>query len=191
MDKRVEHFTWTAILAALVALLGMTPLGLIPLGFINVTILCVPVILGTLLLGLRTGLILGAVFGAISTARMFMAPSALVAPLLGANTALAVIMCILPRLLIPVVAHLSYKSLLKGRFAKIAPAIASACGSLTNTVFYLGLMLVFYQLAGLDSTAVRALILGTGLIAGTSEAVVAALLVPPILIAVKKMMKRA
>ena len=54
MDKRVEHFTWTAILAALVALLGMTPLGLIPLGFINVTILCVPVILGTLLLGLRT-----------------------------------------------------------------------------------------------------------------------------------------
>ena len=107
MDKRVEHFTWTAILAALVALLGMTPLGLIPLGFINVTILCVPVILGTLLLGLRTGLILGAVFGAISTARMFMAPSALVAPLLGANTALAVIMCILPRLLIPVVAHLS------------------------------------------------------------------------------------
>ena len=94
-------------------------------------------------------------------------------------------------LLIPVVAHLSYKSLLKGRFAKIAPAIASACGSLTNTVFYLGLMLVFYQMAGLDSTAVRALILGTGLIAGTSEAVVAALLVPPILIAVKKMMKRA
>ena len=52
-------------------------------------------------------------------------------------------------------------------------------------------MLVFYQMAGLDSTAVQALILGTGLIAGTSEAVVAALLVPPILIAVKKMMKRA
>ena len=50
---------------------------------------------------------------------------------------------------------------------------------------------VFYQMAGLDSTAVQALILGTGLIAGTSEAVVAALLVPPILIAVKKMMKRA
>ena len=190
MDKRVEHFTWTAILAALVALLGMTPLGLIPLGFINVTILCVPVILGTLL-GLRTGLILGAVFGAISTARMFMGPSALVAPLLGANTALAVIMCILPRLLIPVVAHLSYLTLQKGKTSKLAPSIASALGSLTNTVFYLGLMLVFYHMAGLDSTAVQALILGTGLIAGTSEAVVAALLVPPILIAVKKMMKRA
>lgn len=191
MDKRIEHFTWTAILAALVALLGMTPLGLIPLGFINVTILCVPVILGTLLLGLRTGLILGAVFGAISTARMFMGPSALVAPLLGANTALAVTMCILPRLLIPVAAHLSSLAMLKGRTARLAPAIASVAGSLTNTVFYLGLMLVFYQMAGLDSTAVQALILGTGLIAGTSEAAAAALLVPPILIAIKKMMKRA
>ena len=191
MDKRIEHFTWTAILAALVALLGMTPLGLIPLGFINVTILCVPVVLGTLLLGLKTGLILGGVFGAISTARMFIGPSALVAPLLGANTVLAVIMCILPRLLIPVAAHLSHLALLRGRTSRLAPALASAFGSLTNTVFYLGLMLVFYHVAGLDSTAVQALILGTGLIAGTSEAVVAALLVPPILIAIKKMMKRA
>ena len=191
MEKKIERFTWTAILSALVALLGMTPLGLIPLGFINVTILCVPVILGTLLLGLKEGLILGAVFGSISTARMFMGPSALVAPLLGANTVLAVIMCILPRLLIPIAAHLSHQVLLKGKFSKFAPAVSSALGSLTNTVFYLGLMLVFYHAAGLDSGAVQALILGTGLIAGTSEAVVAALVVPPILIAIKKMMKRA
>ena len=191
MDKQIERFTWTAILAALVALLGMTPLGLIPLGFINVTILCVPVILGTLLLGLKEGLVLGLVFGSISTARMFMGPSALVAPLLGANTALAVVMCILPRLLIPLVSHLSYQKLLNSRFIKLAPAISSALGSLTNTVFYLGLMLVFYRVAGLDSSAVQTLILGTGLIAGTSEAVVAALVVPPILIAIKKMMKRA
>lgn len=191
MDKQIERFTWTAILAALVALLGMTPLGLIPLGFINVTILCVPVILGTLLLGLKEGLVLGLVFGSISTARMFMGPSALVAPLLGANTALAVVMCILPRLLIPLVSHLSHQKLLNSRFIKLAPAVSSALGSLTNTVFYLGLMLVFYRVAGLDSSAVQTLILGTGLIAGTSEAVVALLVVPPILIAIKKMMKRA
>lgn len=191
MDRQIERFTWTALLAALIALLGMTPLGLIPLGFINVTILCVPVILGTLLLGPRSGLLLGAVFGLISTLRMFTAPSALVATLLGANVPLAVIMCIVPRLLIPLVAHGSYQAFSKGRLARLAPVLSSALGSLTNTVLYLGLMLVFYSIAGLDATAVRALILGTGLIAGTSEAVVAALLVPPILLAINKIMKRA
>lgn len=190
MDQYIKRFTWTAILASLVALLGMTPLGLIPLGFINVTILCVPVILGTLLQGLRSGLLLGAVFGAVSTARMFMGPSALVAPLLGANTLLAVAMCVLPRLLIPLVAHFSYRLMQRGRYRAVSAPVASALGSLTNTVFYLGLMLVFYRLAGLDSTAVQTLILGTGLIAGSAEAVVAALLVPAILAAVKKMMKR-
>lgn len=58
--KAIHRFTWTALLAALIILLGVTPIGLIPLGFINVTILCLPVIIGTLLLGLRTGLVLGA-----------------------------------------------------------------------------------------------------------------------------------
>lgn len=57
--KAIHRFTWTALLAALIILLGVTPIGLIPLGFINVTILCLPVIIGTLLLGLRTGLVLG------------------------------------------------------------------------------------------------------------------------------------
>lgn len=60
--KAIHRFTWTALLAALIILLGVTPIGLIPLGFINVTILCLPVIIGTLLLGLRTGLVLGLVF---------------------------------------------------------------------------------------------------------------------------------
>ena len=36
----------------------------------------------------------------------------------------------------------------------IAVAVAAACGSLTNTVLYLGLMLIFYMMAGIDNTAV-------------------------------------
>ncbi len=191
MERSIRRFTWTAILASLTALLGMTPLGLIPLGFINVTILCVPVILGTLLLGLRSGLLLGAVFGAVSTARMLMGPSALVAPLLGADPLLATAMCVLPRLLIPVSAHFARLTLSRGKLSGLSAALAATLGSLTNTVFYLGLMLVFYSMAGLNSAPVLALILGTGLIAGGAEAAVAALIVPAILAAIQKMMKRA
>ena len=48
------------------------------------------------------------------------------------------------------------------------------------------MMLLFYVMCGIDTSGVLALIGGTGLIAGLSEATVAAVLVPPILTAVQK-----
>lgn len=188
--KKINRFTWTALLVALVLLLGLTPLGLIPLGFIYVTILCLPVLIGTMLMGLPVGLLLGFTFGAVSTFRLFTAPSTLAGTLLGASPFLAVVMTMLPRLLIPVAAHLVYHRLEGVGKGRLAAPVASALGSLTNTVLYLGLMLVFYGMAGLDSAAVQSLIIGTGLIAGTSEAVVAALIVPPVLYALRKVMNK-
>lgn len=188
--RKTTRFTLTALFVALIFLLGLTPLGLIPLGFIYVTILALPVIIGTLILGLRTGFLLGLAFGGISTFKLLTAPSTLAGNLLGASPSLAILMCILPRLLIPLVAHLAYERL-KVKNQRLAAAAAGALGSLTNTVFYLGLMLLFYQIAGLDSAAVITLIIGTGLIAGTMEALVAALLTPPIEFALDKMIHKS
>ena len=61
---------------------------------------------------------------------------------------------------------------------------------MTNTVFYLGLMYLFYQFAALDATKVVNLILGVAFIAGISEAAVSALLSFPIMIALEKIQKR-
>ena len=170
-------------------------MGLIPLGFVNVTILCVPVIIGTILMGLKTGLVLGACFGGVSALSAFGiygTPSALAGALVAANPFLAAVMCFVPRLLVPVMAHLTYKQIArsKERSAKAVP-FAAAVGSLTNTVFYLGLMLLFYIICGIESEKVLALIGGTGLIAGTAEAVVAAVLATPILAALWKVQRRA
>ena len=63
--------------------------------------------------------------------------------------------------------------------------ISSAAGSVTNTVLYLGLMLLFYTLSGLGGSEILALIKGTGIIAGGLEAMAAAILVPPIVKALK------
>ena len=52
-------------------------------------------------------------------------------------------------------------------------------------------MLLFYIICGINSEKVLALIGGTGLIAGTAEAVVAAILSTPILAALWKVQKRA
>ena len=193
MYRKTTRLAVTALFIALVLLLGLTPIGLIPLGFINVTILCVPVIVGTLLLGLKTGLILGFCFGAVSALSAFGiygTPSALAGALVSASPLLAAVMCFLPRLLVPVATPLTYRLIAKNR-PKIKRAVpfAAVAGSLTNTVFYLGLMLLFYALCGIDASPVLTLIGGTGLIAGGCEAAVAAVLCTPILAALWKVQK--
>ena len=182
--NQLLHFVLTALFVALVLLLGFTPIGMIPLGFIYISILCTPVVVGTLLLGLKSGLVLGFSFGAVSAINAIVKPSSLVAVLMAANPALTMVMCFLPRLLVPVVASLVYRLASKGVPArKRAVPFAAVAGSLTNTVLYLGLMLLFYVLLGIDSTGVLTLIGGTGLIAGSAEALVAALISTPVLAA--------
>jgi uncharacterized membrane protein len=191
---KTRNLTVTAILVALIFVLGLTPLGLIPLGFINVTILALPVIVGTLSLGLSSGLTLGFFFGLASLLSVLglsmTPPSSLAGTLLAASPVLTVVMCFLPRLLVPLFTHLVYKAFIDKTNRKIAIPVAAATGSLTNTVFYLGLMYLFYQLAALDATKVVSLILGIAFVAGISEAAVSALLAFPIIIALDKIQKR-
>ena len=184
----------TALFVALVILFGLTPVGLISLGFINVTLLCIPVIVGTLILGLKTGLLLGACFGLVSFLSMLgvslTRPSALAAELFSANGFLAAVMCFVPRLAVPAVAWGVYKlAAKKEERSRRALPFAAAAGSIANTILYLGMMLLFYVICGLDASAILGLIAGTGAIAGVSEAVVAALIVTPVVTAIWKIQK--
>ncbi|MEG1606492.1 MAG: ECF transporter S component [Clostridia bacterium] len=191
MKKNPFSMTMTALFLALVLLLGLTPFGMIPLGFINVTILCVPVIVGTVLLGLRSGLLLGACFGVVSALSAvglsLTPPSALAAPLVARSPLLALTLCLVPRLMVPVVAWGVYRLAAHGeeRVYKALP-LAAIAGSVTNTVLYLGMMLLFYTVTGLDNAKLLGIIGGTGLIVGGSEAIVAALTVTPIVAALWK-----
>ena len=189
-QAKTKKLVLLAIFVALIVLLGFTPLGLIPLGFINVTILCVPVIVGTLYMGWKDGLVLGAAFGLTSFLSALTKPSALVATLMGANPLLVAVLCFVPRLMIPLASWGLYARL-KPKHANAAAAVAAVGGSLTNTVLYLGLMLLFYVLCGIDSGAVLGLIGGTAAIAGSAEAAVAAVLVTPILAALRRLTKAA
>jgi uncharacterized membrane protein len=193
-NDKTRNLAVTAILVALIFVFGLTPLGLIPLGFINVTILALPVIVGTLALGLNSGLILGFFFGLASLLSVLglslTPPSSLAGTLLAASPVLTVIMCFLPRLLVPLFTHLVYKALSYKTDKKFSIPVAAVIGSMTNTVFYLGLMYLFYQFVALDATKVVNLILGVAFIAGISEAAVSALLSFPIMIALEKIQKR-
>lgn len=182
-----------ALFVGLIFLLGLTPLGLIPLGFINVTVLCIPTVVGTMLLGRRAGLIFGFFFGLASLFSVLglsmVPPSALAGRLLGANVLYAVLMCFIPRLVVPIVTSAVYTSLNRRKKSGLHVAPAAIAGSLTNTVLYLGLMLLFYALTGLDNAKLLAVIGGAGLIAGGLEASAAAIIGTPVMLALEKLRK--
>ena len=186
--KKLYNMVLLALFAGLIFLMGQTPLGLIPLGFCNVTLLVIPVAVGTLYMGWKNGLILGATFAATSLLSALTKPSALVATLMGASPALAIVMTVLPRLAIPLVIY-GVNKLLNRMKPALSAAIASACGSLTNTVLYLGLMLLFYILCGIDNTTVLTTIAAVAGGAGPLEAIAAAIIAPPILTALRKIKK--
>ena len=98
--SNVGKLALAGVLAAVTFLLGLTPIGIIPIPPANVTLMCLPVIIGTLTTSLGLGMVLGLVFGITSVIRAFTAPSVLVVPLLGASPALVVVMSVVSRLLI-------------------------------------------------------------------------------------------
>ena len=178
-----------ALLMALIFLMGQTPLGLIPLGFCNVTLLVIPVAVGTLFMGLKYGVLLGLTFGATSFVSALLRPSTLVGTLMGASLPMVIVMTFLTRLMVPVVIHFVHKAMAH-KLEKTGLAVAAACGSLTNTILYLGLMLIFYMICGIDNTAVLTAIGATAGGAGPLEAVAAALITPPIVLALRKAMHK-
>ena len=142
--RNLVQLTTLALLVALIILLGLTPLGLIPLGLINVTILCIPVIIGTLYLNWKKGLVLGLSFGAVSFYSALVKPSALVSTLMSASPVLTAVMTFVPRLCIPLVAWFVYKRL-KGKTEEQAGRSASLIfGSLLTTLLGMIAILVLY-----------------------------------------------
>lgn len=188
---KVRTLVIYALFIGMICVLGSTPIGLIPLPFISVTILHIPTIIGTIVLGWKAGLLFGFAFGTMSfLATLGLLPlvpsGAFMKMLLAENPIYAGLTCYIPRLLVPLVVHCVYRFFSKCK-NKLAVAIAAVCGSFTNTIGFLGLMLLFFVLCGLDSASVLAMIGTTGVIAGPLEALAAAIIATPLVAALKRM----
>lgn len=179
MKNRTRTLTLTAILVAITLLFGFTPIGYIQTPFgIVITLMCLPVIIGTLTLGWKAGVALAALFAVTSIAKI---PTDVFGPtLLAYNPVMLMVNIIVPRLLIPFVVAFVYKAMhAKKEIVNIG--VAAVAGSLTNTVLYLGFLYIFFS-----SVIAGGIILSVALLNGIIEAVVAALLCPPIVRALKK-----
>lgn len=207
-SQTIRRMVITAMLSAITALLAFTPVGMItlPPPLPAVTLVHIPVIVAALVEGPWVGLPVGLVFGLSSLIRAW--ESGMVGLTLFFRNPLV---SVLPRLIVPLVAWGAY-ALLR-RLAKrgsvgdkLAAAVGSALGAVTNTVLCLGAILLLYggeltvlvnnlvALGGANSDylgqAGAWMVAAVGVPNGLAEAVVAALLVPMIKTAVEAMGRR-
>lgn len=183
-----------ALFSALIILLAFIPgIGYIPLGVTRATIIHVPVIIGSIVLGPKMGAVLGGVFGLTSLISNTLAPtvtSFVFTPFfegagLGGNP-LSLVICFVPRILVGVVPYFVYKGVIKllnkmkGK-ETVSLITAGICGAMTNTILVMGMIYLFFgesyaKAKEISYDALLGVILGVIGVNGVLEAITAAVL---------------
>lgn len=177
-----------SLFGAIIIVMALVPfLGYIPLGFMNATLLHVPVIIASIVLGPKYGAILGFVFGATSLVQNTVSPnltSFVFSPFYAQGNWLSLIICFIPRILVGIVPHYVYQFFakhIKKKGEVVSLALAGIAGSLTNTILVMGGIYLFFgkEYATAKNLPVESLfgvIMGIVGLNGVPEAIVAAIL---------------
>lgn len=206
--QQIQNLTLLSMFVAVLCLLGFTPIGLIDLPLIKATILHVPVIIGSILLGSKKGAFLGGVFGLISLIKNTITPSLLsfafspFIPVPGTEkgSLWALVICFVPRILVGIVPSKIYELFSKNnRHNNTAlkggkMVVSAVAGSLVNTVLVMGLIFILFKdayatLKGIPVDAVLGVIQGIIVANGLPEALVAGVIAPAVCIPLQKMVK--
>lgn len=195
MKNKTFQLTATALMVAFTLVLGLTPLGFLTIPFtgIEITLMCLPVIIGTVMLGWKHGLVLGLIFGLTSLYKALTAPPPLLAPLVQYPLALYPSIFI-PRLLLPLVTWGVYRATQKLPKA-VGLGLTAAAGSLTNTVLFLGMIFLLgaapvAQHFNMTVEAVGITFATIILTNGLPEMAAAVLICTPVLLALYKVYKK-
>ena len=141
---KTHKMVLTAMFTAIIIAMAFVPyMGYIPLGFMNATIIHIPVIIGAIVLGPKIGAFLGGIFGLTSminntintnlTSFVF-SPFYSVGEVHGNLN--SVIICIVPRVLIGVVAYYVYKAVsINGIYFLFGSSYAAAKGIMTEALY--------------------------------------------------------
>lgn len=176
------------ILTGIILIQNFVPfLGYIPIPPLNPTIIHITVIVAALTLGVKDGMIVGAVWGVIRLIKAFIMPSNPLDLLLFTNPVISIV----PRILVGFVAGYVFFKLKKRLKTTTAMTIASVLASLTNTILVLFFIYVFYKedYATAMKVDVSNLVkfLGTIVLTnGVAEAVAAGVIAPFIAKSLKK-----
>ncbi len=199
LNSNTRKMVLSALLGGVIILLNFTPIGYIQLPIIKATIIHVPVIIGSILLGPKIGSGLGAVFGLTSLYNNTFAPTllsfafspAIAVPGSDSGSWTALLVAFLPRILVGVVPYYIYKffhKLSKGKGEIFCLGIAGIAGSMTNTILVMNLIYFLFRDAygktfNLAIEAIYKAIFTIIIVNGLPEAIVAAILTAGVCIA--------
>ena len=148
-QAKIRRLSLLALLSAIVLLMATTPIGYFKLGAVSITFLAIPVVIGGIVMGPSEGAILGFIFGATSFVQCFGADP-LGTALMSINPLYMAIVCFVPRILIGLFSGLTFKFISKheasnkSSILKSKYILPSFIGSITNSIFFIGLMLTFF-----------------------------------------------
>lgn len=184
-----------SLLVALEIIVSFTPLGSIPFGTtIVATTAHIPVIVAAILLGRKSGLFMGGIFGllsfivwtfytpGVSTAMAFVFTPAYNVPGTDSGSPLSLLVVFLPRIILGLAAAELYRLFLKfDKSGHIACPAASVLASLIHSVLVLGMIYVFFGEAYAEVNGVEhgALLGAMGIVVvtnGLAEALLAAMI---------------
>lgn len=201
-NKKVLFLTQNALLTALVLLLAFVPqIGYIKLPFLTIqaTTVHIPVIVGSILLGWKSGAFLGGVFGLTSLINNTTAPGLIsfcFSPFVSmgeglGGSPLSLIVCFVPRILCGMVPYFIYKLFNKKCGDKLSCLLGGVAGSMTNTILVMGMIYLFFGSAyaaakEIAVDAVFGVILSVVATNGIGEAIIAAFLSSAVVIAVDR-----
>ena len=188
-SNKIHRITLTALLVAIIFLLAFTPLGYLVIGPIAATTIQMPVVIGAVLMGPVTGLVLGTFFGLSAIVKVLTMPGAdpFATMALTYSPLAYITVCIGSRMLMGWLTGLLGVGLRKipalgGKRSVIRYGIAGFSGSLMNTVFYLGLLWllareVIATAYNVDVSGVGTIVMTTAVTAGLPEAAVSCVVV--------------
>ena len=187
---KTRNLVMTAVIAAIIILMAFVPyVGYINLVVIKATVIHVPVIIGSVLLGPKKGAFLGFIFGATSLVNNTFNPSLLsfaFSPFYSGGNLWSLVICFVPRILVGVVPYFVHRGIMKLAKEKkgaqyIALPAAGVAGALVNTLLVMNLIYfcfsrTFAAAKNIAVSAVYDVILGIIAANGIPEAIAAALL---------------
>lgn len=155
-SKKTRVLIQFSLLLAIQLILGFTPLGLIMVPPVAITLLHIPVIVCGVVMGPLYGGLLGAVFGIISMSKAItsaVSPGDLLFnPLVSGSPVASVVMCLVPRILLGVLAALLYRLFCRllakwqpGRRTPLAIGAAAVLGTALHTMMVLGCLMLFFE----------------------------------------------
>jgi len=201
---KLKNFTLTTIFLSIILLCAFTPFGFLHLGVVKATIIHIPVIIASIILGPRIGAFLGLAFGITSIWINTITPSLLsfafspAIPVLGTDQGSfwALIVAIVPRVILGFLPYYLYKALQKlmknlQKSTQKSLFVTGLFSTFIHTFLVMGAIVFLFQDAyaqAIDAqgaygviTAVLTVFVTNGLIEAVLAAFVVSFVVPPLL----------